>query len=77
MPKHYIAYDGRAMFDTDKASVLESLGPVFSKKDYNMWEDHDAVLVEYDLADGKELVNERVIGHWSEGFAVLKSRLGK
>ena len=74
MNKFYIAYDGRAEYDTDKASVLESLGERFTRSDYNTWRDHDAVLVEYDIEEGNQLINENVIGHWREGFKALKAK---
>ena len=56
--KQYIVYDGRAKYDEDRASVLETFGEeTIGKKadrqtaiDYfrNTWADHDAVLFEYE-----------------------------
>lgn len=75
--KYYIVYDGRAeLGDTDDAAVFEALGNQFTKRDYQFWKDHDAVLAEYDVEGERddELVNERVIGHWREGFKALKAK---
>lgn len=71
--KFYIAYDGRAMFDTDAASVIEALGNQFTREDYEMWEGYDAVLVQYDDDGSGKITNERVVGHWSDGFDALRT----
>jgi hypothetical protein len=74
--KYYIMYDGRAESgDTDEASVLEALGNKFTKSNFSLWKNHDAVLVEYDVYNENELVNERVIGHLREGYKTLRARL--
>jgi len=73
--KFYIAYDGRAMIDPDEASVIEAIGNEFTREDYEMWEGYDAVLVEYDDDGSGTIRNERVIGHWSDGFDTLRSAL--
>ena len=74
--KAYILYDGRAEYDTDRASVLEFVG--HSRRDIksaiNFWRDHDAVLVEYDADDGT-LRNEKVIGHIRDGWKSLRERI--
>jgi len=73
--KMYIAFDGRAeMGDTDAAQVLETIGSTFTKRDYDTWKDHDAVLVEYDVEAGDTLTNENIIGHWRDGFKALRKR---
>lgn len=72
--KFYIAYDGRAEFDTDQASVLETIGERFTRADWRMWRDHDAVLVEYEANENNELTDERVVGHWREGFKALRAK---
>ena len=79
MKKFYIAYDGRAeLGDTDCAQVLEALGRQFTRASYSAWRDTDAVLVEYDQAPDKQgcgkLTNERIIGHWRQGFKALKAQ---
>jgi Glu-tRNA(Gln) amidotransferase subunit E-like FAD-binding protein len=73
--KMYIAYDGRAeLGDTDAAQVLETFGSRFTRRDYESWKDHDAVLVEYDVEAPNTLTNENIIGHWRDGFKTLRSR---
>jgi hypothetical protein len=72
MTKMYIAYDGRAMYDTNPASILEAIGEDFTKADFDTWYGHDAVLVEYDVEDGDTLTNENLIGHWCIGFDSLR-----
>lgn len=80
--KFYVAYDGRAEFDTDVAQVLETIGEHFNYRDYQTWRDNDAVLVQYDANypdNGSNtpgsLTNEVVIGHWRLGFNALKKRI--
>lgn len=74
--KAYILYDGRAEYDTDRASVLEFVG--HSRRDIktalNFWRGYDGVLVEYD-SDGSNLTNEKVIGHIRGGWKGLRSKL--
>lgn len=71
-------FDGRAVFDTDDANILEFVGPrsdVASAIDF--WEGHDAALVEYRENPEKpgHLIEESVVGHISEGKEVLLSRI--
>lgn len=76
MPKYYILYDGRAMYkDTDDCTILEAVGNRFTKKDYQHWKDYDAVLVEYDIAEPRELVNERIVGHLSMGWQSIQEAI--
>lgn len=74
--KCYIVYDGRAEFqDTDDCSVMECNSTGFTRKDYDTWRGYDAVLFEYDVEQpGNNLINEKMIGHWREGFKKLKAR---
>ena len=71
--KAYVLYDGRAEYDTDRASVLEFVGHTRKsiKDAIYFWRGHDAVLVEYD-SDGGILTNEKVIGHIKLGWRGLK-----
>ncbi len=76
MANVWIIYDGRADFgDTDEATVLEACS---SKRDLRSalfsWRGHDAVVYEYEVADGDMLVNERKLGHVSEYRKVILGR---
>lgn len=74
--KGYIIFDGRAMFDTDEAAILEACcegGRRELRKSLQFWRGHDAVLVEY-KADNGELTDERLIGHINDGIDVLLAR---
>lgn len=75
----WILYDGRAdSGDTDDAAVLESFS---SRRDLRNnlfhWRGHDGVLFEYDVQSGKELVNERRVGHLREGKAALLAKCSR
>lgn len=75
----WILYDGRAESgDTDDASVLEAFS---SRRDLRnnlyTWRGHDGVLFEYDVQNGKELVNGRPIGHLREGKAALLAKCSR
>lgn len=63
--KYYLLFDGRANYDIDRASILETIGEMSLKRACaevaRDWEDTDAVLVEYDVT-GDELIDERIIG---------------
>ena len=75
MSKEYIVYDGRALTEgTGDATILEALGHQFLARDFRLWQQHDAVLVEY-TRDGTSLTNERIVGHMSEGYDALKAKL--
>lgn len=75
----WILYDGRAeLGDTDDASVLEAFS---SRRDLKQnlytWKGHDGVLFEYDVQNGNELVNERMIGHLREGKGALLAKCSR
>jgi hypothetical protein len=76
--RQFIMFDGRAMFDTDGASVLEFIGP---RSDLaaaiDFWEGHDAVVVEYleDPDKPGHLIEESIVGHINEGKDSLLSRI--
>lgn len=75
--KGWIIYDGRAMFDIDRAFVLEACCEMTKKQLRRLldnWKDFDAVLVEYDEKNN-ELTNERLIGHVNEGIDALMQRI--
>lgn len=60
----YMAMDGRAKYDTDRASVLSCIGEVSEKaarREFKSdWNGYDACLVRYDITDN-ELKNPVVI----------------
>lgn len=72
--KMWILYDGRAESgDTFEASVLDTINSRKELRDV-LYRSYgvDGVLAEYDIgADGKELINERIIGHMREGRKAL------
>lgn len=75
----WILYDGRAESgDTDDAAVLEAFA---SRRDLKSslyhWNGHDGVLFEYDVENGNQLVNERMIGHMREGKAALLAKCSR
>lgn len=77
--KAWILYDGRAESgDTDDAAVLEAF---LSRRDLRRnlyhWRGYDGVLFEYDVQDGKELVNGRMIGHLREGKSALIAKCSR
>ena len=61
---YYIVFDGRAAYNEDDASVLDTIGE--AKKEDAIsefkrdWADFDAVLFEYDV-DGESLSNGRQV----------------
>lgn len=75
----WILYDGRAESgDTDDAAVLEAFSSRRDLRDnlYH-WRGHDGVLFEYDIQDGKNLVNGRMLGHLREGKAALLAKCSR
>ncbi len=70
----WVLYDGRAEYeDTFECSVMEAFNSRRDLRGLNLWQGHDGVLFEYELADGNQLVNERRIGHLREGVGRLRS----
>jgi len=61
----YMAMDGRANYDIERASVLSCIGEVSEKKARKEfredWHGHDACLVRYEVTEN-ELRNPVVIG---------------
>lgn len=64
----YMVMDGRAKYDTDRASVLCVIGEISEKKArrefVNDWSGFDACLVRYEIGDN-EIKNPTVIGETS------------
>ena len=61
----YMAMDGRAKYDNDRACVLSCIGEVSEKKARREfkedWGGHDACLVRYEITEN-EITNPVVIG---------------
>ena len=76
----WILYDGRAESgDTDEAAVLEAFSSRKDLKSLYHWivRGEEGVLFEYDVENGKDLVNERMIGRLSEGKAALLAKCSR
>jgi hypothetical protein len=77
--KYYVLYDGRALRDTDDASIVEAIGNTRGevRRALHYWRGHDVVLVEYTVNEAGGLGDEVVLGHISEGKGTLVRRCGK
>lgn len=63
--KQYVIYDERALaLSTDDCAVLEACGSLREVKRTSWDGRHDplGVVAEYDVVNGNELVNERILG---------------